>query len=483
MGDNSTDGPEAWQQARSGAVRGARDLFARHVVVGVLSLAGTSLLVRQVSTAEWASYNIAYFLIAFMEATFSATFLARVVRDQRPLQAALMRSAAAFMLATGIAGAGLLVLLSGPATAAYGQPSLEPFLLAVGVCAGVYALRALPVAVLERRLEYRTIAVAEVADQVTFYALSVPLVLGGHGYTGIALGLALRGVPSLLLLRRRMHVPLVGRWRRREGREILHFAAPSSGTALLVLANGFVPAVVLGGGNATELAYMLTAGTIVGYLATVQVVVQRVSFPSFAALTQGGARSAALAGTVRLSVACVGALLIPAGALAPLWLPVLLGDGWEQAAGPFTLIGGGLAVNSVVGVVSSQLLADGDARRPLRLQMLMTGSYVVLAVVAAPLDPLLGPSAAFLASRLLGALGCVLADRTAARPALLAATVGSVLATAAGLGGAVLVSDHPGWGCLAVLAAISAWLAAYRGPLRRGMRLARATDALPASVV
>lgn len=473
MGDHSTDGSGSWQQARGGAVRGARALVMRHLVVGVLSLAGTSFLVRRVPTAEWASYNIAYFLIAFMETTFSATFLARVVRDQRPLQTALLRSAAAFMVAVGAAAAGLLVLLSGPVTGAYGQPSLKPFLLAAAACAGVYALRALPVAVLERRLDYRTIAIAEVADQVTFYAVAVPLLLDGRGYTGIVLGLALRGVPSLLFLRWRLRVPLVGRWRRREGRELLGYAAPSSGAAALFLANGFVPAVVLGGENATELAYMLTAGTIVGYLAIVQVVVQRVSFPSFAALAPGVARATALARTVRLSVACVGAVLIPAGAFAPLWLPVLLGDGWEQAAGPFTLIGGGLAANCVVGVVAAQLLADGDARTPFRLQALMTGSYVILAVAAAPIDPLLGPSAAFLASRLLGALWCARSARSAARAGLLTATAASVAATAAGLGGAVLISQSLGWGCVAVIATSAAWLAAYHEPLSRGVALAR----------
>lgn len=473
MGDDSTDPSESWRQARSGAVHGARILVVRHIVVGVLSLAGTSFLVRQVSPAEWASYNIAYFLIAFIETTFNSTFLARIVRDRRPLQAALLRSAAAFMLAVGVAGSTLLVLLSGPATAAYGQPSLEAFLLAVAACAGVSALRALPVAMLERRLEYRTIVIAEVADQVTFYAVSVPLVLSGDGYAGIALGLGLRGVPSLIALRLLVRVPLVGGWQRSEGHEILSLAVPTSGAAALFLLNGFVPTVVLGGDNATELAYMLTAGTIVGYLATVQVVAQRVAFPSFAALSAGDERSVALVSTVRLSVACVGALLIPAGALAPLWLPVLLGDGWDQAAGPFTLIGGGLAANCVVGVVSAHLLADGDARGPLRLQMLMTGSYVLLAVPGAFVDPLLGPSTAFFLSRLLGAMSCVRRETSTAGPALLTATAASMLATLAGLGSAVLISDQVARGVAAGAAATAVWLVAYRRPLRRGIALAR----------
>ena len=71
---------------------------------------------------------------------------------------------------------------------------------ASGICGYVYVSRALPSALMERRLEYRLIGAGEVLDQVTFTVLAVALVLGGLGLPGVMLALALQGAADAAAL-------------------------------------------------------------------------------------------------------------------------------------------------------------------------------------------------------------------------------------------------------------------------------------------
>jgi O-antigen/teichoic acid export membrane protein len=426
--------PDAqYMRARSRGLAGGRAILFRYLVVGVLSLAGSTYLIRVLGPVSWASFSVAYYLIVFLDQTFAPKLLGRLIQADEPPGRPQLEAAARITQAVGLASAAFFAAISYPAADLYGHSSLVPCLLAVGVCAYVYSIRSVSSALLERELRYRQIVAADVVDQFTFYSIAVPAVALGQGIWGVAVALALRGLVPAYLLRRWAPTPFLGRAIAPVRRSILAFGIPAATASLIYLADGLVPLFVLGGAHATELAFTMTAGTIIGYAGIVQVAAQRVGFPSLALLQRYPERfMVALRRTLRLADFAIVSAVVPAAASSPVWLPALLGGEWRRASPVMMAIGAGLIINTFYSVVSPALASLGHAGWVLRLQGAMTASYLILALVITPVSALLGPAIAWAVSRAVGGAVSMVALHRHQLPvpwARQAATVsGSVLA-------------------------------------------------------
>jgi O-antigen/teichoic acid export membrane protein len=430
----SSDYPDVKQRA----LVGGRALALRYLVVGIISLGGSTILIRSLGAKAWATYSVGYFLITFIDQNIGARLLGSIVRWPGVLPVGLLRSAAGLMQ---VLGGALFLLLVGAGFLATGLSSLEKLglcLASVGVCAYVYASRTLPLVLLERVLEYRWIAVGEIVDQLTFYVVAIPLVLGGEGLKGVALAFAVRGIPTAVLLHVRSRAPLVGRAARGEVREILHFAGPTLGLASLILVEGLTPFLVLGGGHARDLAFFMTSSSLVGYAAVVQTVVQRVGFPSFSLVAGAGGELARTANrTSGAAVFALVSLVVPVAGLSPVWLPILLGSDWKSASILMVAIGAGFVLNGPISVLSGALYSLGHPRDVFRVYVTMTLAYVVLAVAGVQVSPLAGAGVAYVMSRALGLAlmrldvarrGCPVAMRGTAAVIAFATVVAAALA-------------------------------------------------------
>ena len=396
-------GDSEYGRTRDRAFGGAKTLLLRYVIVGVLSLVGSTLLIRSLGPAPWASYTVAYFLIMFIDQSMSTRLLGQLIRSpDRPGRgdieagAALASTAGAVLLLTSLA-------LAHPAADLYGRGELAQCLFAVGVCGFVYSLRATASALAERNLDYRSISIAEVVDQVSFYAVALILVGAGYGLTGVAWGLAVRGIVPALYLRARYPVPVLGRWDSRGIRRLLAFGGPSLAAVSVLLLDGLVPLLVLGGEHAVELAFFMTCATIAGYGVTVAVISQRISFPSLAALQRDSERfRRAVARVLELTNVAVLTIVGPIVATGAIWLPPLLGTEWERAAPVLVLSGVALAVASFVHAIAFSLASLGHAGDTFRVSAWMTGCYLLIAIPLVQVTPLLACPIAYLVSRGVG---------------------------------------------------------------------------------
>jgi len=467
------------------ALVGGRSLALRYVLVGLLSLGGSTFLIRSLGANAWATYSVAYFLITFVDQNIGARLLGSIVRWPGAPPVRMLQAAGALMQALG---AGLLLLFLAVALPADGLSSLADLglcLAAVGVCAYVYALRTLPLVLLERALEYRWIAIGEVLDQITFYVVAVPLVLSHEGLRGVAVALAVRGIPTAVLLRLRSRAPLVGRPLRAEIGELLHFAVPTLGAAGFILVEGLMPLLVLGGEHARALAFFMTSSSLIGYAAVVQVVVQRVGFPSFNLVRgAGGQLARAVKRTNGAALFVLTSMVVPMAGFSPLWLPLLFGSDWKPASISMVAIGAGFVLFGSISVLSGALYTLGHPRDVLRAYAVMTLIYGGLAVVGAHLSVLAGVGIAYAVSRAFGLalLGFDVARRGCPVPmARMAGVVGFAIMVATLLATATW---HHQWLAATVVAALALPLWARGFALNRGWlirAIGRGTSSKPAA--
>jgi O-antigen/teichoic acid export membrane protein len=414
---SSYEGGEAgalqYAETKRLAMAGGRAMLVRHVVFALVSLAGSALLLRALGPEQWASYSVAYFLVVVFDNALGANVLGWLVRSPERPDRRHLEAAVALMFFVGISAVVLFAAASVPVADLYGRSDLAPCLAAVGVCVFVYTLRAPSVALLERDLRYRSVAAAELIDQLTFYVLALTLLELGAGLPGVAAALALRGVVAAIFLRRRQPTPVRGRLHPDPTRELLKFGTPTLGTTFLILVTGLIPALVLGGDHAEELGFVMMAGTIVGYAATGQVILQRVGFPSFASLAGDAVRvGATIARTVRLSNTLALSLLVPLGGLAPVWLPALLGTEWERAVPVVVAMAAAFAFQGAISIGTAALQSLNHQTLSLRLHLAATAVYAVLGFALVGESALLGVPIAFVASRVVGmAVAMVLLSR------------------------------------------------------------------------
>ncbi|MDE3134156.1 MAG: oligosaccharide flippase family protein [Acidobacteriota bacterium] len=314
----------------SRASSGAAALAARYLFVGLLNLGATTLLVRHLGPANWASYGVALFLANFMDQYLGSKLLGAVIASNEPAPG-LLRAGAYLMQVVGRLG--LLVAIVAMLPVSQLTALRSPLLMCAcsGICGYVYVSRALPSALMERRLEYRLIGAGEVLDQVTFTVLAVALVLGGLGLPGVMLALALQGLPTLVLWRRHTHpTPFLGR-RGESLRTILGFAAPGSGVAACVLIEGVVPIIAFSFAHARLLGLAITSSSILSYPGVAVLVLQRISFPAFARTADARRLSQALEDVSAAATAILVAAEGFVGLTCPWWLPWLFGSRWHGA--------------------------------------------------------------------------------------------------------------------------------------------------------
>src|SRR5271154_2106600 len=85
------------------ASSGAAALTARYLFVGLLNLGATTLLVRHLGPANWASYGVALFLPNFMDHYLGSKLLGAVIASAEP-SPGLLRSGAFLMQLVGRVG-------------------------------------------------------------------------------------------------------------------------------------------------------------------------------------------------------------------------------------------------------------------------------------------------------------------------------------------------------------------------------------------
>lgn len=432
--------PLAADELRTRAVSGAAVMGARGVAVYTLGIAANLGLAAMLVPRDFGVIALGTVVLAtgtyLSLGGFTAALISRPEEPtRRELEVVLgVQLAIGLLLAVGVAA------VAAPA----GQDGLV-----VATMAGALPILALrsPILVdLERRLQYRPIATAEVLEAAVYYAWAVGAVAAGLGVWGLATAVVVRaavGTGWLLLGRERRRVR--PRWSWSALRPVLRSSLQFQAAAVAGIAREQLVNVGVGivGGLATLGVWNL-AWRVIQVPMLLLSTVGRVAFPALARLldAQEDPRPA-IERTVAALAVLIGLVVVAMVAVAPA-IPAVAGDEWDGVPAVLLWSGVALIVNAPVAAAAGGYLF---ARRdPNTVTAATAASAATWLAVALPLLKPLGPAAigvgwlaaGLVASTLLwrptaAATGASLAARRAA-PTLLA-----VIATA----GAWLVAHVP----------------------------------------
>jgi len=366
-------------EVRRRAKRSVVLLGARSVVLRVVQIAGLLILGRLLTPSDFGAFAFAMVFAAVVTIAAEAGLGATLIRQPKAPDGRDLASLLAFQLtvATLLAAAIASIAIWFGTTGA---------VIAVLVSSlPIVALRSPGIILAERRLEYRPIVYAEVADTLAFYSWAVTAALLGWGVWSLATAAIPRALAGTLVLLAAVPesrlVPCLS-WSRI--RHMLGFGIRLQAIDLAAAAReqGLNSGIAAISGLAT-LGTWNYAYRIMQVPATLFTVLWRVSFPAMAQLLNAQERMAPLIERgVALTAFATGVMLVPLAATAPVLVVEVLGEQWRLAGEIIPLgcvalmIGGPISVS-----VAGYLHAIGDARTPLRATIVHTVAFILVALL------------------------------------------------------------------------------------------------------
>lgn len=351
------------------------------------------------------------------------------------------------------AAAGLVVGLAVPLSALLGQPRLAPVLMALAPILPLTALSAVPMAILQRELRFREIAVREMGASLLSAAVGLGLAVAGAGvWALVAQSISQTAVGTVLVIG-------MSKWRpsRRVSRaafsRLRRFGGPVLGFNIMLAIRDRLEQFLLGALlGVSALGYWSVAMRLLALLSDVSVgVLDTVALPMFAA-TRG--RPERFRRAFEQAVGSAQVLLVPVLAVlavaSPFVVPWAFGAQWGPAVLPAQALCLAYGIAGLASFNRSALLAHG---RP-GVECLLVGAQLAvrlaLVVVVAPHGLPALAWAFSLDSLATVVLGAIALSRTLQlRPGRLARPAGMVLSGTVATVAAIAVVHRLGVGPLA----------------------------------
>jgi O-antigen/teichoic acid export membrane protein len=349
-----------------------------------VAFASSIVLARLVAPAEFGATVVAMFAAALGQSVAVQGVGSFLVQGAPP---SLEQSRAAVLLCLLIGVAGTLVvaafaLLVAPAL--FGDREAELTLLASPVVL-LSSLSAVPTAQLQRRLDFRRLAVVEAGMSVAGPFVAVALAAAGLEAEAIVAGL-LATAATAALLAGVYSRPARPAWHPRAMRQIARYGGPAAGSSVLYAMLRNVDYVILAARlPAAQVGYYLRGFQLGSeYQAKISGILLRVAFPVLSRSRDLDEVRRIRARIIRVHAAVLFPLLFGLIALAPVFVPLVYGDAWEPAV-PLTQV---LAVAGLVAVLGTGtgplLLATGHPRALFRYNLAALAAYVAGVLIAVP---------------------------------------------------------------------------------------------------
>lgn len=310
------------------AARGVGLLVGRTLGLQLLTAGVTVVLARLLTPADYGMFALALSIQLagqrLAELGLPSALIGQAAEPSAEQQAAVSGA----MLSTSLLLSGTLFAVAFALAPALGVDSEALRVVGVaGMAMPFYAGRAVPTALMERRLRFGRVALVEAADTLTFNAFALAGALAGLGAFSLAGAVPAGALASLVAawaLQAFARRPIL---RLDPLRPLLKFGAKVTLVQGINVAQevGFVTALTAVGGSAAAGFYAM-AKRLFSFPIALTGAVSRVSFP---ALSRSGGQRASRAATGALYTTLIAGLplALVAGAVQPL-IQVVLGDTW-----------------------------------------------------------------------------------------------------------------------------------------------------------
>jgi len=366
-------------------------LLGAQRVVGVVVTAGGSVALARLLTPEvFGLYAILVFVITAgvrsSELGLGAALIQR--RDLDPAAALGVAFTATFGLALAL---GAAIAAAAPLVARW--PGVSSDVTApvrwLALLVMLSSLRMPAMVLLERRLAYLPLTVAETADTVTFHTVAIAAAIAGAGLWSFVMGALAARVVNLVVLWGAARWRPTLRWSWRELAPVMKFGILFQGSVLVAIAgDAVVPIFVTAWSGVTGVGFLNWAATLAFLPLQVVSIAGRVLFPALSSLQADPKRFAEA--TAR-ALNRVTAVLYPAAALllagADPVVRLIFGEAWLPAIPAVRCF----CLSAIIGGTSTifvhALYSLGRADIVFRLNL---ASAVLLWVITLVLVPWLG---------------------------------------------------------------------------------------------
>lgn len=337
---------------------GIRWVAGARAISEALQLISSVILARLIAPPEFGRAIVAL-VIASIASVLASHAFASLLVQQETIADDEVRTAVSLNVMIGFVLSVAVFAFAEPISALGGDDQAE-LIRAMSPACLLAGLSAVPFALLQRRLDFRSVSMIEVAGLLLQIATSLSLAFAGAGAAAIVAGALVARVVTtfgaLIVVR-----PPSPRLHRGAVRRLTSFGGPAAVSSLVFTLFQNVDYAIIGARlNPTQLAYYFRAFQYgVEYQTKISRVLVDMAFPVFSRLGTMEAIRVVQARIVQVHATVIFPLLAGYVALAPTLVPWLLGDRWTPVVVPsqFLVVAG--AVTTVLTGTGALLLAMG----------------------------------------------------------------------------------------------------------------------------
>ncbi len=337
---------------KADAVQGVKWSAAGQAARIGVGLVATSVLAYLLGPQEFGLVGMAGVVVGFVTLCKDLGTGAAVVQKQRPTDVEL---ATIHWLNVAVGALGALVLLALAPLCAhfFREPRLFPLVATLGVALLVSGPGVVAQSLLQKRLDFRALALAETVSTSAGAVAGITLALLGAGaWSLVVQAITMQAAATWLNLRASRYVPLRV-FRAGTLRSVLRFSFGLTTFNVFNFCARNADQVLIGRvlGAADLGLYALAYRLVLQPLGSVHAIVGRVMFPLYSRIQEDDAR---LAAAFLRVLGVIAFLLLPAlaglGAIATPLVEALFGPSWAPTAPLMTLLAGVAGAQTVVGV-------------------------------------------------------------------------------------------------------------------------------------
>ncbi len=371
---------------RTRVVQGGAFLIARQAMGVAVGFGGVILLTRLIGPSSYGLYTGALAIILFLQNVGRFGLDVYLLRSEGEDNASAYHQAFTYLLLAGIVIAGFGAAAVSLGIAGVVDPRYSDPLLALLPTIPLTLMSVSMTTQLERRLEYRGVALIELSGQLAFYAVSISMAIAGYGLWAPVAGYWIWQSLLLLLslLATRYRPRLV--WHPDQLRDMLSYGFGYSSAAWLWQLRGLVNPLIVGSAlGPAAVAHVNLAIRLVELLSMVKTVLWRLSLSVLGRVQNDmeRLRTVVMEG-MWVQVISVG---IPIGGVSltgPWLIPLLFGDAWRPVARVLPLIGLSYLVNAMFNMHSSVLYVFRDNARVAVFHVVHIALFALSALTLVP---------------------------------------------------------------------------------------------------
>jgi PST family polysaccharide transporter len=342
---------------RSQVLRGGTYLVLRQGLGVIISFAGVLLLTRVIGPENYGIYAAATAIFLYLQMLSQLGIEVYLVRREGEEELGVYHQAFTLLLLQGFGGM-LLALLALPLLDQWVHlEGFRPVAQALFLGLPVVLLTQVPMARLERNLDYKRVALIELLNQVVYYLVAFPMAFRGFGVWALVVGWWVQWLQSLVLLYWSAKYRPQLAWNRDLIEQMLRYSVSFSASIWLWQLRTLLNPLIVGRyAGAEAVGYVALAIRIIDILSFVKAATWRISLATLGRLQGDRTRLVkAVTEGMGLQVLALGPLLVVVSWVLPWLLPLVFGERWLPVVAVYPFIALSNLTNSLFNMHSSAL--------------------------------------------------------------------------------------------------------------------------------